>query len=69
MSVTSSRLLDGLIAGLLLAVILSMKDLMVYQEVNWFLTTILAASAFVLCSVVLPLFRKQPNRSRRRVAK
>ncbi|TSB48180.1 hypothetical protein [Alkalicoccobacillus porphyridii] len=68
MSVTSSKLLDGIIAGLVTAVLLAMKDLVIYQQVNWTITLAIAATAFLLWSLALPLLRKQLSKSSKRVA-
>ncbi|MCM2675426.1 hypothetical protein [Alkalicoccobacillus plakortidis] len=67
MSVTSSKLLDGFIAGLLTAFLLTMKDLMMYQSVNWTLTLIIASAVLLLFSIVLPFLRRRPQTHRRRV--
>ncbi|MDQ0206556.1 hypothetical protein [Alkalicoccobacillus murimartini] len=68
MSVTSSKLLDGVIAGLFTAVLLTMKDLVMYQVVNWSLTMTISLAAFAVCALVLPTLRKKPQSRSRRIA-
>ena len=67
MTITSNRLLDGFIAGLLVAFGLTMKDLFLYRTVNGLLTLYVSASISLIVMIVLPFMRARPPRYRRRL--